>query len=115
MRAVSRRPRRLTTARKATHSTPIQTRSGYSDGKADVMAATPAATLTATVTTYPTKREAPAVRPGSVPRFSRATVYAPPPPGYACMVCQYEVETTPIRKVMAIAIGTDSDRAAVPA
>ena len=51
----------------------------FSSGKAEVMAAAPAQELTATVRIYPMIRAAPATRPYFSPRFSLATMYAPPP------------------------------------
>ena len=48
---------------------------------------------------------APPTRLGSVPRFSRATMYAPPLVSYARTVCMYETMTTARRIEIAIEIG----------
>jgi hypothetical protein len=52
-------------------------------GAADVTAIAPAVMLTETVRMYDVWIAAAAVRPGTVPRFSRATMYEPPPRGYS--------------------------------
>src|SRR5688500_13028198 len=43
------------------------------------------------------------MRPG---RFSRLTTYDPPPPGYAWIVCRYDVTTIASRNATASDIGT---------
>ncbi len=50
-----------------------------------------------------------------MPRFSLATMYAPPPPGYSLMVCRYDSTTTTSSTPIAPAIGSVSCRYAVPA
>ncbi len=49
MEPLSRMPRRLPRMISPTKATQISTRHGWSDGRAEVIAATPAETLTATV------------------------------------------------------------------
>jgi len=45
------------------------------------------------------------MRPGIVPRFSRLTMYAPPPFGYARTVCRYDETTIAMSAAIASAIG----------
>ena len=52
-----------------------------------MMLSVPAATETATVSVYDVISAQPAVNPARCPRLSLATMYDPPPFGYALMVC----------------------------
>jgi hypothetical protein len=61
------------------------------------------------------RRAAAATRLGSVPRFSRATMYAPPEVSYARTVWRYEAITIPIRTATAIEIGSATCSSTSPA
>ena len=50
---------------------------------------------------------------GSSPRFSRETMYEPPPFGYANTVCRYDVTTIASRMQTTIAIGMSFESATV--
>ena len=53
--------------------------------------------------------------PGMTPRFSFATMYDPPPPGYAAIVWRYDMTTIANSDAIAMAIGSESVIAIAPA
>src|SRR5262245_55032811 len=73
---------------------------GWSSGTAETRAPTPAELPTATTRTESMTRAAAANNPERTPRFSFATVYDPPPVGYAAIVCRYDRYTTNKRPTM---------------